>query len=57
MISLILAIALVGFLCWLVITYIPMPAPFPAIIVVVMVILLILYIASALGFRDIPIRG
>lgn len=36
--------ALVGFICYLIVTYIPMPAPFPQVIVVVIVILMILYL-------------
>jgi hypothetical protein len=39
-----LVFALVGFICYLIVTYIPMPAPFPQVIVVVIVILMVLYL-------------
>ena len=54
MIELILGLALFGVLVWLVITFIPMPAPFPQIIVVIAVICLILYLVRLFGF-DMPI--
>jgi hypothetical protein len=54
MIELILGLALFGLLVWLVITFIPMPAPFPQIIVVIAVICLILYLVRLFGF-DMPI--
>lgn len=55
MISLILTIALVGFLVWAIVTYIPMPDLFKNTIIVITVILLILYILSVLGYHDIPV--
>ncbi len=54
MISLILGLAVVGFLVYLVITYIPMPDVFKKVIVVIVAILLILYVLRALG-GDIPV--
>ncbi len=53
MITLILTIALLGFLVWLVITYIPMPEIFKKAIVVLVVILVILYLVQLFGL-DIP---
>jgi len=55
-ITLILAIALVGFLVYAIITYIPMPPLFKNAIIVIVVILLILYLMRALGVADIPLR-
>jgi hypothetical protein len=49
LIGLILTLAVVGFILWLIITYIPMPAPFKNIIVVVVVIVLILWLLQAFG--------
>jgi len=57
MISLILTLAIVGFLVYLIITYIPMPAPFKTGIIVVVIILLILYLMRVFGIQDIPVRG
>ncbi len=54
MITLILTIALLGFLVWLVITYIPMPEIFKKAIVVLVVILIVLYLVRLFGF-DLPI--
>ena len=54
LITLVLMLALVGFLCWLVVTYIPMPEPFPKVIVVIIVIVVILY-ALRLLVGDIPL--
>jgi len=56
MISLVLTLALLGFVCWLVITYIPMPQPFKTGILVLVVILVILYLIRILGIADIPVR-
>ena len=54
MISLILGLALVGFLLWLIITYIPMPEPFGKVLIVVVVVILILYLIKMFGF-DMPL--
>ena len=54
MITLILTLALVGFLVWLIITYIPMPDVFKKAIIVIVVILLVLYIIQLFGF-DLPL--
>lgn len=55
LIELILTLALVGFILWLVLTYIPMPAPFKNVLVVVVVILLIYYLLRVFGIGDIPL--
>lgn len=55
MIQLILGLALVGFLAYLIITYIPMPAPIKNVILVVIVVCLILYLLSAFGIADFPV--
>jgi hypothetical protein len=55
MISLFLSIALMGLIVYLIVTYIPMPAPFKQIIVVIALIFLILYLMRVLGILDIPI--
>lgn len=56
MVSLILMLAVVGFLVWLIITYIPMPDVFKKVIIAIVVILLILYVLNVFGFHDIPVR-
>jgi len=56
MIQLFLMIAVVGFIVWLITTYIPMPPPFKTGIVVLSVIIVLLYVLYALGFSDVPIR-
>ncbi len=43
-----LAFALIGFLVYLIVTYIPMPDPFKQVIIVCVVILLILYLLAVL---------
>ena len=47
-ITLILVFALIGFLVYLVVTYIPMPEPFKQAIIVGCVILLVLYLLAFL---------
>jgi len=48
LITLIVVLAVVGFCLWLVVTYVPMPAPFKTAIVVGVVLLLVLWLARAL---------
>jgi hypothetical protein len=55
MIGLMLLLAVVGFLLWLLITYVPMAAPIKNVIVVVVVICLILYLLSVFGVTDVPV--
>jgi len=56
MITLILTLALVGFLVWAITTYIPMPPIFKNVIYVIVAIVLILYLMRAFGIADIPLR-
>lgn len=56
MITLILTLAVVGFLVWLIVTYIPMPDLFKKVIIVIVVILMVLYLLRMFGFHDIPVR-
>jgi hypothetical protein len=55
MIGLILTIAILGLVVWLIVTYIPMPAPFKTIIIVIAVVILLLYLIQAFGFVDLPL--
>lgn len=57
MITLILTLAVVGFLVWLIVNYIPMPDPIQKVIIVLVVIVMILYVMRALGVADIPLGG
>lgn len=56
LISLVLTLALVGFLLWLVLTYIPMPEPFKKVIVVIIVVVVVLWLIQVLGVvgPDVP---
>jgi hypothetical protein len=54
MIGLIIVLAVVGFIVYLLTTYIPMPAPIKQTIIVAVVIIMILYILR-LVVGDIPI--
>lgn len=56
MIALILTLAIVGFLVYLITTYIPMQPIFKTIIYVIVAIVLILYLMRAFGIADIPLR-
>jgi len=56
MISLILTLAIVGFIVYLITTYIPMAQPFKTGIIVIVVVLLILYLMRVFGIADIPLR-
>ena len=56
MISLILTLALVGFVVYLITTYVPMAQPFKTGIYVVVVVILILYLMRVFGIQDIPLK-
>lgn len=47
MLGLILAIAVIGFLVWLLVTYAPMPAPFHAVIIFIAVLFLIVLVFNS----------
>ena len=49
LVSLILSLALVGFLLWLIVTYVPMPEPYRRLVVVVVVVLIVLWLLRLLG--------
>ena len=55
MLMILLQLALVGVIAWLILTYIPMPAPIKKLITVVIVILLILWLMQVFGFSDLPV--
>jgi O-antigen ligase len=55
LIGLILVLALVGFVVYLITTYIPMPPIFKTIIYVLVAVILIVYVMRALGIADIPL--
>lgn len=50
LITFVLTLALVGFLLWLIVTYIPMPDPFKTVLIVIAVIFVVLYVLQAIGF-------
>lgn len=56
MIMLILTLAIVGFVLWLITTYVPMPQPFKIVIYVIVVVVLIIYLMRVFGIQDIPLR-
>lgn len=49
LLALVLTLALVGFLTWVVITYVPMPDLFKRLIVIVVVIVVIVWLVRYLG--------
>lgn len=54
MLELLLTLALIGFVTWLVVTYIPMPEPIRRMILVIAVVLIIIYLLRVFGL-DIPL--
>jgi hypothetical protein len=56
MITLLIVIALVGFLVWALITYVPMHDGFKKAIIVIAILALILYVLRVFGISDIPVR-
>lgn len=56
MITLLITLAVIGFVVWLLITYVPMPSVMKNVIIVVAVIIVLLYLLRIFGFQDIPIR-
>lgn len=59
MISLIVAIAVVGLIVWALTTYVPMPPAFKTAIVVIAVVCLVLFVLQAFGLlvgvHDVPV--
>jgi hypothetical protein len=52
MIQLIIGLALIGFLVYLIVTYIPMPAPIKNLIMVIVVVCVILWLLQVFGVYD-----
>lgn len=52
----ILCLALIGFLVYLIITYIPMPEPFKQVIVVACVVLVVLYLLGIVSGHLVPVN-
>jgi hypothetical protein len=48
-ITLIITLAIIGFLMWLVMTYIPMPEPFKKIIIVIVIFAVVLWLLYGFG--------
>jgi hypothetical protein len=48
----VLTLAIAGFLCWLIIKFIPMPAPFPQVIAAVVVFGVIIWLLYWFGIGD-----
>lgn len=55
LISLVLVLAIVGFLVWLITTKIPMDSTIKIAIQVIVVVIMVLYVLRVLGIGDIPI--
>jgi len=55
MITLLLMLAIFGFLVYLIVNYIPMPPVFRTGIIVIAVVLVILYLIQVFGIGDLPI--
>ena len=49
----VLVVIVVGLLCWLAVTYIPMPDPFPRIVIGIAVIATVLWLLAAFGIFNI----
>lgn len=55
MITLLLTVAIVGFLVYLIVTYVPMPPIFQTVIIGLAVLCLLLYVIRAFGVADLPL--
>ena len=55
MLSLILTLAIIGFIVYLLTTYVPMPAIFKTVIYVVVAVFVIVWLMGVLGVGDIPV--
>ena len=49
LVMLVLVLAIIGFILWLIVTYIPMPAPFQTVIIVIIVIVVVLWLLGLLA--------
>ena len=55
LIELLLVLAVIGFILWLLITYVPMPQPIRMAIIVIATVAAILFVLRAFGIGDIPL--
>lgn len=55
LIELLIIFAVVGFVAWLILTYVPMPDPMKKVLIVIMVVVLALFLLRTLGIGDIRI--
>jgi hypothetical protein len=55
MLMLILTLAIIGFVVYLITTYIPMPPIFKTGILVIVAVIVILYLMQVLGVADLPV--
>ncbi len=55
MIQLMLTLAIVGFVLWLLLTYVPMPDPFKKLLVVLVVVCVIVWLMGVFGVADVPV--
>lgn len=54
MLELVLLLALLGFVVYMVVTYVPMPQPFKTAIIVVVALVLVIYVVRLFGL-DLPL--
>lgn len=55
LIALVVTLALVGFVLWIVVTYVPMPEPFKRALVVIVVLVLIVWLARLILGGGVPL--
>lgn len=55
LISLLIAVVVIGFVLWMVFTYVPMPAPMKNALMVVVVLVLAIWLLSAFGLTHLRI--
>lgn len=57
LLTLIVTLAVIGFACWIVVTYVPMPEPIKRALVVIVVLVILIWLVRALALGTIvPIR-
>jgi hypothetical protein len=56
MITLIISLAIIGFIVYLLTNYIPMDPMYKTAIIVVSLIIVLVYVLRLLGFADLPLR-
>ncbi len=52
MISLLVTVVIIGFVCWLLVTLVPLPEPFPRIVIAIACIIVLLMVLRAFGIWD-----